>query len=142
MRADGVPDQDLETRWMARLRRQQILGNVDYTAYIAEAALQTAYGGADALRGQLEHLLRAQDRGIRIRIIPAHQTQVLLLHSWMWMRFPNTTPVVHVELSAGAFYRAQPGCGALHSSPWSSLDQVALSQGDSRKLISDLMKEL
>lgn len=26
MRADGVPERDIETRWMARLRRQQILG--------------------------------------------------------------------------------------------------------------------
>lgn len=41
MQAAGVPKEDVETRWMARLRRQQILGKIDYTAYIDEAALRT-----------------------------------------------------------------------------------------------------
>jgi hypothetical protein len=141
MRAIGAPDADVETRWMARLRRQQILGKVDYTAFIGETALRTPFGGRDALRGQLEHLLGAQDRAMRIRVVPAHQTQVLILHSWMLMRFPNTKPVVHAELSAGAFYvhdrDVEPYAAML-----GRLDRVALSQGDSRKLISDLMKGL
>jgi len=141
MRADGFPDQDVETNWMARLRRQQILAKVDYTAYIGESVLRNAYGGSDALRGQLAHLLGAQDRAIRVRIIPAHQTQVLILHSWMWMRFPHTTPVVHVELSPGAFF-IHGKDAAPYTASLEQLDRVALSQGDSRKLISDLMKEL
>jgi transcriptional regulator with XRE-family HTH domain len=141
MRADGVPDEDVETRWMARLRRQQILGKLDYTAHISEAVLRTAYGGPDALRGQLEHLLQAQDRGIRVRIMPEYQTQVLIFHSWMWMRFPNTKPVVHIELSPGSFYvhnqDVVPYTAALER-----LDRMALSQRDSRKVVSDLLKGL
>lgn len=34
---------DIELRWMARQRRQQILGTVDYTAFIGEAALRTPF---------------------------------------------------------------------------------------------------
>lgn len=141
MRADGVPKEDLETRWMVRLRRQQILGTVEYSAYITESALRTPYGGPKALREQLEHLLVAQDRGMRVRVIPAYQTSVLLLHSWLWMAFPNTKPVVHVELNPGAFYLHDDDV-ALYTETLDRLGKVALSQSESRKLISDLMKEL
>jgi len=34
--ADGVPAEDIETRWMARLRRQQITTKVTYRAFISE----------------------------------------------------------------------------------------------------------
>lgn len=141
MRADGVPEADLETRWMVRLRRQQILGNVEYSAYITESALRTPYGGTKALRGQLEHLLVAQDRGMGVRIVPAHQTKVLLLHSWMWMTFPNTKPVVHVELASGAFFLHDDDV-AFYSATLERLDKVALPRDQSRKLISELMKGL
>jgi transcriptional regulator with XRE-family HTH domain len=141
MRADGVPALDVETRWMARLRRQQILGKVDYTAYIDQVAISTPYGGVDALRGQLKHLLHAQDRGIRVRIIPPYQTQVLIHHSWLWMGFPSTKPVVHVELSPGSFYIHDDDV-APYTDALRRLDRLALSQGDSRKVISDLVKEL
>jgi len=141
MRADNVAEQDLETRWMVRLRRQQILGKVDYTAFIDRNALLTPFGGPAALRGQLEHLLGAQDRGIRVRVIPERQTKVLLLHSWQLMSFPNTGPVVHVELAAAAFYVHDKDV-APYAAMLKRLDRVALSQGDSRKLISGLIKEL
>ena len=139
MAADGVPAKDIETNWMARLRRQQVLGTVDYTAYIGEAALRTPFGGLAALREQLEHLLGARDRGIAVRVIPAHQTKVLLLHSWLWMRFPTAKPVVHVDLTPGSFYLhdddAAPYTDALRR-----LDRVALTQDASRTLITNLMK--
>lgn len=139
MVADGVPEHDLETRWMARLRRQQILGTLDYTAFVGEAILRIPYGGPEALRGQLEHLLRAQQRGIAIRVIPARQTRVLVMHPWLWMGFPNTKPVVHVELTPGAFFLHDDDA-APYTASLRRLDQVALSQDASRKLIGNLLK--
>jgi hypothetical protein len=141
MRADGNPGPDVETRWMARLRRQQILGAVDYTAFIGQVALQTAFGGVDAIRGQLEHLLHVQERGIRVRIVPARQTKVLLTHSWLLMRFPNANPVVHVELAGAAFY-VHDQAVAEYTTILERLDGIATSQSESRKLISELMKGL
>jgi uncharacterized protein DUF5753 len=141
MQAAGLTDRDVETNWMARLRRQQILGKVDYTAYIGQGALQAPFGGRQALRGQLQHLLGAQDRAIRVRIIPAHQTRVLILHSWLWMSFPHTKPVVNVELSVGAFYIHDQDVDP-YTEMLSDLDRTALSQADSRKLINDLMEGL
>ncbi|HCU51528.1 MAG TPA: hypothetical protein DGG94_17295 [Micromonosporaceae bacterium] len=137
--ADGGPPEDIETRWMARLRRQQIVTKVDYTAYITESALCTPWGGQDVLRLQLAHLLRNQEIGIGVRVIPHQQTDVLLLHTWHWMRFPHTSPVVHVELSTGAAYIHEAD---RYTRLLGRLDRVALPRDGSRKVIRDLMEGL
>ncbi len=141
MQAGGASREDAETGWMVRLRRQQILGVVEYSAFITESALRRPFGGPKALRGQLEHLLVAQDRGMGVRVIPAQQTTVLLLHSWMWMAFPNTKPVVHVELASGAFFLHDDDV-AHYTKTLDRLGKLALSRDESRKLISGLTKEL
>jgi hypothetical protein len=141
--ADGVPAEDIETRWMARLRRQQIITKITYRAFISETALRTPFGGPEAMRGQFEHLLRSQSIGIEIRVIPAHQTRVMVLHPFLLMRFHNTTPVVHVELAgtAGAFY--VHGQDVVNfESLLERLDQAALSRGDSTTIITELMEGL
>jgi transcriptional regulator with XRE-family HTH domain len=137
--AAGIPREDVETMWMARLRRQQILGTVDYTAYIGEAALYTPFGGPDVLRKQLEHLQGARDRGIGIRIVPEYQTKVLVLHTWMWMRFPNTPPVVYVEMTSGAQFLHEKDADPF-TRTLDRLDRLALSPTASRKLITELLK--
>lgn len=139
--ADGVPAEDIETRWMARLRRQQIVTKIAYQAFISETALRTPFGGSEVVHGQLEHLLISQNRGIQIRIIPAHQTAVLVMHPFLLMRFNNTTPVVHVELAgnAGAFYVHDQDV-ANFESLLERLDHVALSRGESSTIITELME--
>lgn len=139
--ADGVPAEDIETRWMARLRRQQILTKTTYRAFISDTALRTPFGGPEAARDQLAHLLRSQDRGIEIRVIPAYQTRVMVLHPFLLMRFPNTTPVVHVELAgtAGAFYVHGKDVDNFESL-LRRLDRVALSPSDTRTIITELME--
>lgn len=139
--ADGVSAADIETSWLARLRRQQILGKVTYRAFISETALRTPYGGPKAVHEQHEHLIRSQGRGIEVRVIPAHQTRVMTLHPFLLMRFPNTTPVVHVELAAGAFYLHGKDV-APYESILHRLDRVALSPGDTRRIIGELMEGL
>jgi hypothetical protein len=139
MVADGGPPEDIERRWMARLRRQQILTKVDYTAYITETALRTPWGGPDVFSKQLAHLLRCQEMAIGVRIIPSRQTEIVLLHAWHWMRYPHTPPVVHVELSSGAVYIHEAD---RYTTMLSQLDRIALPKDGSRKLISDLMERL
>jgi transcriptional regulator with XRE-family HTH domain len=137
--AAGSLPEDIETRWMARMRRQQILGTVDYTAYVGEAALYTPYGGPDVLRLQLEHLAGARDRGIGLRIVPSHQTRVLVLDTWLWMRFPNTPPVVCIEMASGAQFLHEQDAEP-YSQTLARLDRLALSSTASRKLITELLK--
>ena len=139
MLAAGTKPEDLETRWMARLRRQQILGTVDYIAYIGECALRTPYGGPDVLRKQLDHLAGARDRGIAVRIVPERQIRIPLLHTWMWMRFPNASPAVHVEMISGAQFLHEQDAEP-YTQTLERLDRLALSSVSSRKLIADLLK--
>jgi transcriptional regulator with XRE-family HTH domain len=137
----GIDPRDVELRWMARLRRQQILGTVDYTAYIAEAPLRTPFGGRVALKRQLQHLVAAGGRGIGIRIVREHIPCNAMIHSWLLLEFPNTTPVVNVEVMNGGFY--------LHDEEAENyleilarLDKVALSAAASRSLLQRLAEEM
>lgn len=139
--AAGVPAEDIETRWMARLRRQQILTKITYRAFVSETVLRTPFGGVEAMRDQLKHLLRSQDRGIEVRIIPAHQPSVVVPHPFHLMRFPNTAPVVHVELADGAFYIHDKEV-AQYESIVQRLGRVALSPGDTRRIITELVEGL
>lgn len=135
--ADGMAKADIERHWIARRRRQQGLIKFDYTVYLAESALLTPWGGRSAHRAQLAHLLRSDEIGLsRIRIIPRWQQKVILLHTWHWMRFPLSPPVVHVELVAGSAY--------IHDTErfanfLGRLDCVAITREGSRKLIKKLM---
>lgn len=137
MAADGATGKDIETSWMARLRRQQVLGKTDYTAFITETALTTPWGGHEAWHEQLAHLLRSQDIGIGVRVIPHQQTEVLLLHTWHWMRFRHTPPVVHVELATGATYIHEAD---RYTTLLDQLNHVALPRDGSRKLIREKME--
>lgn len=139
--SDDVSAEDIETSWMARLRRQQILMKITYWAFISETALRTPYGGVEGVRGQLEHLLLCQDRGVGIRVIPAHQTKVMTLHPFLLMRFRSTTPVAHVELAAGAFYVHGKDV-APYESILQRLEHVSLSRSDTRRIITEVMEGL
>ncbi|MBB4912519.1 helix-turn-helix domain-containing protein [Actinophytocola algeriensis] len=141
MRSGGVAADVIEARWMARLRRQQILGNLDYYAFIGEAALRTPFGGPDALREQLRHLLGARERGIGIRIVPEHQAHSLVLHSWLLMEFPNTSPVVNVEARNGSLYLhdeiAETYLGLV-----GQLDRIALAAPATMALVRRILEEV
>jgi hypothetical protein len=141
MRSYGVAAADIEARWLARLRRQQILGTLDYNVYLGEAALRTPFGGREAMRGQLEALRRARIRGIRIRVLPERQPSCLVTHSWLLMEFPHTGPVVNVEVIEGSLF--------LHDETVESyvrlaaeLDRLTLSAPASEALIEKILEEL
>ena len=141
MRSGGVAADVIEARWMARLRRQQILGNLDYYAFIGEAALRTPFGGPEALRDQLRHLLGARERGIGLRVVPEHRPHSLVLHSWLLMEFPNTSPVVNVEARNGSLYLhdevAETYLGLV-----GQLDRIALSAPESMALVRNVLEEV
>ncbi|MFC4854261.1 helix-turn-helix domain-containing protein [Actinophytocola glycyrrhizae] len=141
MRSFGAASGEIEARWMARLRRQQILGNLDYEAFLGEAALRTPFGGREAMRNQLQALLAARIRGIRVRVLAEHFPSCLVTHSWLLMEFPNTSPVVNVEAIDGSVF--------LHDETAESyvrlaaeLDKLALSASASQALIDEIHKEL
>jgi transcriptional regulator with XRE-family HTH domain len=141
MRSGGVVAEVIEARWMARLRRQQILGMLDYTAFIGEAALRTPFGGPEALREQLRHLVDARNRGILIRIVREHEPHSLVLHSWLLMEFPNTTPVVNVEARNGSLY-LHDEVAETYLNLVGKLDRVALSAPASLDMLRKVLEEV
>jgi transcriptional regulator with XRE-family HTH domain len=136
--ARRCPPEDIEARWGTRVRRQKILGTVDYTAYIGEGALHTPFGGPAALRTQLEHLAGARDRGIGVRIVPQCQTKIHLVDTWIWLRFANITPVVCIEMTSGAQFLHEHDAEP-YTANLDRLNQLALSTTASRKLISEML---
>jgi len=141
MRSFGATSSAIEARWMARLRRQQILGNLDYEAFLGEAALRTPFGGREAMRSQVEALLAARIRGIRIRVLAEHHPSCLVTHSWLLMEFPNTGPVVNVEAIDGSvFLHDEVAKSYLRLA--AELDKLALSASASQALIEAIHKEL
>lgn len=140
MQSYGMAADGIEARWLARLRRQQVLGTLDYVVYLGEAALRTPFGGRQAMRGQLEALCRARMRGIRIRVMPEHQPSGMLTHSWLLMEFANTSPVVNVEATEGSFY-LHDEVAARYRRLAAELDRLTLSAPASQALIEKIHEE-
>lgn len=138
--SDGEPTDIAELRWVARRRRQKILGTVDYAAFINETALRTPFGGPEGHRKQLRHLLDARERGIPVRVVPEHLPAGLVSHSWLYLTFPHTTPVVNVEVYTGGVYlhddQAEPYTRLI-----TRLDRIALSTAESQARLKAILKE-
>lgn len=129
-----------EQRWLARQRRQKILGTLDYAAFISETALRTPFGGRECQRKQLRHLLGARERGIAARVVPAHLPVGLISHSWLYMTFPNTNPVVNVEVAEGGVY-LHDDQAAPYARLLVKLDRLALPTLESQTRLREILKE-
>ena len=138
---DGVEPRDVEMRWMARLRRQQVLPKVEYVAFIHESALRRPFGGVDALREQLAHLTEAPNRGQSVRIMREPMPHRALMHSWMLLHFPEAASVVHVELYGSGVYLHDSEVRG-YENMRSVLDRMALSSAESRSMIGQLRERL
>lgn len=139
MLALGLPADDIEMRWMARLRRQQVVPKLDYTAYIYESVVRTPFGGA-GFTGQLEHLIDATLRGRGVRLVPEHRPEAAPLQSWMFMRFPDSPPIVHVELLRGGVFLHDNEV-ATYTDHLTRLDKIALSTTETRDILKKLVKQ-
>jgi Domain of unknown function (DUF5753)/Helix-turn-helix domain len=140
MLSEDVSPDIAELRWVARRRRQKILGTVDYAAYISETALRTPFGGPGGHSKQIRHLLDARERGIPVRVVPEHLPVGLITHSWLYMTFPHATPVVNVEVAEGGVYlhddQAEPYAKVL-----TKLDHIALPTQESQTRLRAILKE-
>jgi hypothetical protein len=138
--SEDVPPDIAELRWLARRRRQKIVGTVDYSAYISETALRTPFGGPEGYRKQIKHLLDARERGIPVRVVPEHIPVGLISHSWLYMTFPHATPVVNVEVAEGGVYlhddQAEPYAKVIDK-----LDHIALPVSESHTRLWAILKE-
>lgn len=133
----GLPLEDIEMRWMARLRRQQVLPNVEYTAYVGEAAVRTPFGG-DAFIEQLKRLVDVTKRGLGVRIVPEHRPYAALAHSWMLLEFPDSPPIAFAELLQSAVF-LHDGEAAPYVDHRNKLHKIALSTAETRDMLRKLI---
>ncbi|MCG8920033.1 helix-turn-helix domain-containing protein [Actinokineospora sp. PR83] len=141
MLVDGVKPPDIEMRWIARLRRQQVLPKIEYTAFINESALRTPFGGVDALKEQLDRLMESSIRGHSVRIVREHVPHRALVHSWLLLHFPEAAPVVHIELYGSGLYLHDSEVH-VYENMRLMLDRLALSGVESRSMIGQLRERL
>lgn len=125
---------DLDRHLAARLRRQEAISRLDYTAYIHEGAFHT-HNRTPVYRDQLTHLLTAAERGIGVRLVPAGTPVHSLGHPWQLLEFPDDPPVVHLRLRHVGLYLHEPEAAA-YGELRDHLRRIARTTRDSCRLLS------
>jgi transcriptional regulator with XRE-family HTH domain len=137
---EGASAEDIEMVWMARLRRQQIVPKVEYTAFIGEAAIRTPFGGGGVLTAQLKHLVEMTKRGLGVRVIPEHTPRAGLYHSWFLLEFPDSPPIAHIELLRGGMFLHDPEVER-YVAQQIKLHKIALSTAETRDILKKLIEQ-
>ncbi|MEU7958170.1 helix-turn-helix domain-containing protein [Micromonospora humida] len=153
---EEVTEDERERLVQVRLQRQSLLTRrlpvaPRLEAVISEAALLRIVGDRPTMAAQLRHLLDVGERDrIVIRVLPLS----VGLHrgveagTFVMLEFPlgnRATPdpsVVYSESWTGALYLDRPDEFAAYEKVWSSLDQLALDEGQSRNLINKIATEV
>ncbi|KUO16841.1 Scr1 family TA system antitoxin-like transcriptional regulator [Streptomyces dysideae] len=85
----ALPEEQREARVRFRLRRQEVLGKLPYTAVIHEAALRIRAADSKVARDQLLHILeRSEQPQVTVRVVPFDVDGVAAI---------STTPVVYAS---------------------------------------------
>ncbi|MGW5050097.1 helix-turn-helix domain-containing protein [Actinokineospora sp. NPDC004072] len=139
MISDGIPSKDIEARWEARRRRQEVLPKIDYTAFIHEHVLRAPFGGHDAFKIQLQHLCDAYGRGVGIRLL--RNIDAALMHSWMLLEFPRASPILYVELMRSSLFLYEEEVHP-YEAIRAKIAKAALSAAESRQVIARVLERL
>ncbi|MEU3457485.1 helix-turn-helix transcriptional regulator [Micromonospora sp. NPDC006766] len=118
---------------------------------LTEAVLLRSVGGRAAMAEQLAHLLELSELpNVSIRVLPlaAGAHYGALAGTFMMLDFPirnRAVPepsVVYCESLTGALYLDRPAEIAAYERVWSSLDALALDEGQSKQLINKIAREV
>jgi transcriptional regulator with XRE-family HTH domain len=127
-----------------RMKRQEVLGRLDYTAILDEAIFHRTIGSPGVMREQLAHLLDLSERpNITVRVLPSSVS----LHAGPESAFtlftmPAPFPVVaHVNTDAGAIYVEMPKAVRFEAA-YARLERHALDVEDSRTFLNSRMEQL
>ena len=132
-----------------RLLRREIITRrnpVIYDALIGEAALRTVVGGPEVLSEQLEAIrLAVQRSNVTVRVLPYQAGAAAVVGSISTIfDFPggDTPPVVYQEQTTGGVYEDQPAQVRKARRRFERLQEHALSQTETVRLIERIKKEL
>jgi transcriptional regulator with XRE-family HTH domain len=139
MRTDGIPDDQIEVRVMARLRRQQILrGKVEYVAVIGEPALRVPVGGFRVMSEQLREIaLAAQRPNVRVHVVRSEAVHSGLLGQWLLLEFSSGGPIAHVEMLRSAVYLERDDAED-YARATTRLLAVSMGETESLRLIGEI----
>ncbi len=105
LRACGTTD--LDNAWATRFALSKSRELVEQTYFIHESALETPYGGPNALREQLHHLVKPPP-AVGIRLVRTDAPLSSLNHSWTVLEYNFAPATVHVELPHGVLFLHEP----------------------------------
>jgi transcriptional regulator with XRE-family HTH domain len=146
MRANDPDASDEQiARWLDfRMKRQEVLDRLDYTAVLDENVFHRPFGGASVMRDQLAHLLDVSDRpNVTIRVLPfSGSSQTGSESSFSLFTMPAPFPlVVQVATDAGAVYIEMPDA-AKFEAVYARLEHHALDAEEFRVFIKSRMEQL
>ncbi|MEC3914420.1 helix-turn-helix domain-containing protein [Nocardia sp. CDC160] len=148
----GVSEVDMERRLELAARRQKRLADKEFRfeALLSEAALRHRLGDPATMHDQLRHLTEIGcQENVSIRVVPfgVNMRIGVAFQSFTLLEFPHLAinliepPVIYVEGTEGALYLEQQSVIARFRQALNGIQQVALSEDDSRDLVSTIAKE-
>ncbi|MFC9993653.1 helix-turn-helix domain-containing protein [Nocardia sp. NPDC127526] len=143
---------DTERRLELNSRRQAKLddNNLRLNVLLSEAVLRHQPGGPAVMADQLRWLCQAGQRdNISIRVVPfrSGSHRGLTIQSFTLLEFPHLDsgltepPVAYIEGAIGALYHEREDVIDQYREAISSLRAVALTEGDTQRMMLDIAKE-
>jgi hypothetical protein len=156
-RRPEMSEDERERAVEVRLQRQSLLARrlppaPQFEAILSEAAVRRTIGDRTARIDQLDHLIAVNDlANISVRVLPLavgpHRGAVA--GSFVILDFPpgnGRRPVepatVYSESLTGALYLDRPTDVAAYRDVWASLDELALDERESTKMIKQIIGEI
>ncbi|SER05011.1 Helix-turn-helix domain-containing protein [Lentzea xinjiangensis] len=128
-----------------RIARQQSVfdGYRTVTIFMHEQALRLPVGSRDVMADQLHHLLRMSVRPyLTLRVVPTVVgPHAGLAGSFDMLTFKKIPPIVYVESEGATVFLEDQLSVELYEDVLKSLGRTALDEGQTRKLITDIIGE-
>jgi len=133
------------SQWLDfRIKRQEVLDRLDYTAILDEAVFHRPFGGVKVMRCQLAHLLDVSERrNVTIRVLPfSADPPACPENAFRLLTMPTPFPVVaQVATEAGAIYVEMPEASKFEAA-YARLEQDALDGEESRVFLKSRLEQL
>ncbi|WP_199439022.1 helix-turn-helix domain-containing protein [Umezawaea beigongshangensis] len=132
-------DGSIEPFVLARMERQEVLGQRKHTFFVHEAALRGVVGDRRIMRDQLLHVtLMCSWEGITIRIVPfaaGNHLSVQTAHALMTFS-ATTSPVAYVETDAATLFLDDDAAIGTYLRKQTTLAELALGPDESRSVLA------
>lgn len=142
----NLPAEEIEDRVQARLARQSVLSRArppKCTFFVHEFALRTPIGGPGVMSDQLHQLLRVMvQSNITLQVVPASiGAHAGLAGPFTLFDIPHFKPIVYLDSENSSLFLETPIQIDSYRNILSALENRALDEGQSRKLITSLARE-